>query len=486
MTRIQATDETRFNHSARLVVVFALAILALDIAQLAYRFTLPTEGWAHFDSDIVPNAQSIPMLQNIVGAPSPLQVGDALQSIAGLPIAQILNTGKVFTPPSGWEAGGRVSVTVLRDGQLLTFDIPIINWTFAAWWRNNLADLSRLVSWLTMLTLLGVGLFTFLNRPRNLAARFLFLFGLTGFILTLSGSLPDALGLYFNYPAILAKGMFSNVIFAYLLGPSLLGFALTFPQPKTFIQRHPGWLVVPYLVGTIPPIFLFTAPSLAGLGFPLTFAMILLTIAALVHTGLTVRDAMSRAQLRWAVGGVVVGLALFTLTYGTFLITGLLQEIVRVIAQLGLPVIGLSLAMAILRYRLFDIDLIIRRTLQYSVLSGLLGLTYFGLVIVLQNLLSVVNSQPSEFVTVLSTLAIAALFFPLRNRVQEFIDKRFYRKKYDAQKVLAEFAATCRDETDLDKLVARLVEVIDETLQPEKVSVWIKNDTKLKNDRADY
>jgi hypothetical protein len=132
------------------------------------------------------------------------------------------------------------------------------------------------------------------------------------------------------------------------------------------------------------------------------------------------------------------------------------------------------LAVAILRYRLFDIDIIVRRTLQYSVLSGLLGFTYFGLITILQGVFRSVSGQQSEISIVLSTLAIAALFFPLRNRVQEFIDKRFYRKKYDAQKVLAEFAATCRDETDLDKLTARLAEVIDETLQPEKVSLWIK------------
>jgi hypothetical protein len=149
--------------------------------------------------------------------------------------------------------------------------------------------------------------------------------------------------------------------------------------------------------------------------------------------------------------------------------------LLNVVGYLTLPV---TIGISILRYRLFDIDLLIRRTLQYSLLSGLLALTYFGSITVLQRLFFA--NQQSEISIVLSTLAIAALFFPLRNRVQEFIDKRFYRKKYDAQKVLAEFAATCRDETDLDKLTARLAEVIDETLQPEKVSVWIKDDTKQK------
>jgi uncharacterized membrane-anchored protein YjiN (DUF445 family) len=94
------------------------------------------------------------------------------------------------------------------------------------------------------------------------------------------------------------------------------------------------------------------------------------------------------------------------------------------------------------------------------------------------------TNQQSDISIVLSVLAIAAVFFPLRKRVQEFIDKRFYRKKYDAQKVLAEFAATCRNETDINKLVTRLAEGIDETLQPEKVSVWIK-DTKARAQRSE-
>ncbi|MEK7324856.1 MAG: hypothetical protein AAB217_06315, partial [Chloroflexota bacterium] len=135
----------------------------------------------------------------------------------------------------------------------------------------------------------------------------------------------------------------------------------------------------------------------------------------------------------------------------------------------------ISLAIAILRYRLFDIDLIIRRTLQYSLLSGLLALTYFGIVVVLESLFRSLTGQNSPVAIVLSTLAIAALFNPVRRRVQDFIDRRFYRKKYDAAKVIAEFAATCRDETDLDKLTARLVEVVDETMQPESVTLWLKD-----------
>jgi hypothetical protein len=143
-----------------------------------------------------------------------------------------------------------------------------------------------------------------------------------------------------------------------------------------------------------------------------------------------------------------------------------------VVASLGIPVIGLGLVMAVLRYRLFDIDIIIRRTTSYAILTGLLLLVYFGTVVILQRLLSPLTGE-SRVAVVLSTLIIAALFLPLRRRVQATIDQRFFRQKYDAEKVLNAFAATVRDETDLDALTAELARVIQETMQPEFVSVWL-------------
>ena len=139
---------------------------------------------------------------------------------------------------------------------------------------------------------------------------------------------------------------------------------------------------------------------------------------------------------------------------------------------LGLPVV---MGLAIFKYRLYDIDIVIRKTLLYAVLTGLLALVYFGVVIVLQSVFSrLAGVQQSTLAVVISTLAIAALFTPLRRRIQDAIDRRFFRKKYNAQQVLAQFAQTARDETDLDALLAELVRVVDETLQPEHVSVWLK------------
>jgi hypothetical protein len=129
-----------------------------------------------------------------------------------------------------------------------------------------------------------------------------------------------------------------------------------------------------------------------------------------------------------------------------------------------------------MRYRLWDVDLIMRRTLVYAILTGSLLLVYFGSVVVVQ---AVVNSltgqeQSSQLTIALSTLLIAALFNPLRRRVQAFIDRRFYRSNYDAAQSLALFALAARDEVDMDALSAKLVEVVEETMQPEEVTLWLK------------
>jgi hypothetical protein len=136
--------------------------------------------------------------------------------------------------------------------------------------------------------------------------------------------------------------------------------------------------------------------------------------------------------------------------------------------------IPIAVAMAILRYGLYDIDVIIRKTVQYGVVTAVLALVYFGTIILLQSLVGQATGEQSPIIIVLSTLLIAALFNPLRRRVQDAVDRRFYRKKYNAQQILAEFAQTARDETDMEALQTELLRVVQETMQPESLAVWIK------------
>jgi hypothetical protein len=142
---------------------------------------------------------------------------------------------------------------------------------------------------------------------------------------------------------------------------------------------------------------------------------------------------------------------------------------------------------AVLRYRLYDIDVIINRTLVYGSLTVILALVYFGGVAASQAIFRTLTGQGSTLAVVASTLAIAALFNPLRHRIQALIDRRFYRRKYDASKTLETFSAKLRDETDLDALNAELVGVVGETMRPAHISIWLHPDPDLrdKKQRAD-
>jgi hypothetical protein len=166
---------------------------------------------------------------------------------------------------------------------------------------------------------------------------------------------------------------------------------------------------------------------------------------------------------------------------GNSLLANLLEDAIT-LSFGGVPV---AIGIAILKYRLYDIDLIINRAVVYSSLTVMLALVYFGGVTVTQTLLQTFTGQDTfpQLAVVVSTLVIAALFNPLRRRVQSFIDRRFYRRKYDARKTLEGFSARLRDETDLDGVKAELVTAVRETMQPEHVSLWLRPGTPQKGER---
>jgi hypothetical protein len=183
---------------------------------------------------------------------------------------------------------------------------------------------------------------------------------------------------------------------------------------------------------------------------------------------------VERQQMKWLFLATVVFVAAYV---PVFLVADFdnATNVFNYLWMIAMLLIPAAIGIAILRYRLFDIDVIIRKTLAYAALSGLLALVYFGSVVLLQNIVGQAADEQSPLVIVVSTLLIAALFAPLRQRVQAFIDRRFYRQKYNAQQVLARFAQTARDEVELETLRSELVNVVQKTMQPAQITVWLRD-----------
>jgi len=189
-----------------------------------------------------------------------------------------------------------------------------------------------------------------------------------------------------------------------------------------------------------------------------------------------------RQQIKWFASAAALSLV-WLIVFSQASLRGLPGAIVALSSLLIIPSIPIATGIAILRYRLYDIDRIINRTLVYGSLTVMLALIYFGGVATTQAIFGALTGQEEQpqLAVVVSTLVIAALFMPLRRRIQAFIDRRFYRRKYDARKTLEAFSARLRDETDLDALNAELVGVVRETMQPAHVSMWLHPDPALED-----
>ena len=245
------------------------------------------------------------------------------------------------------------------------------------------------------------------------------------------------------------------------LGGFVVGYALNAGPLEDFPQ-----IVNPY--GIDSPVV--SVVGVAG-GLVVVGSMVASAVSVIVrarHAG-----RVERQQIKWLAygGAVVVGTSLVAGAIAIWSVT--VSILIINLALLGLPLIT---GIAIVRYRLYDIDIIINRTLVYGSLTATLIALYFGGIVVLQRVFVLLTGQQSTLAVVASTLLIAALFTPLRRRIQSFIDRRFYRRKYDAEKTLETFSLKLRDETDLEALNSELVGVVRETMQPAHVSLWLRSD----------
>jgi hypothetical protein len=206
------------------------------------------------------------------------------------------------------------------------------------------------------------------------------------------------------------------------------------------------------------------------------FALMFVAVASSLFVRLLRSRGIERQQIKWPAYTAAMAATGSILTYTIAEATGAqwIQWTGFVILIAAIVSFPLSVGIAIVRYRLYEIDLIINRTLVYGSLTATLVALYFGVIVVLQRIFVLLASQQSTLAVVASTLLIAALFTPLRRRIQSFIDRSFYRRKYDAARTLEGFSMKLRSETDLEALTDDLVGVVEETMQPTHVSLWLR------------
>jgi hypothetical protein len=473
MTKNPAQLNPRFDRGSWIVLLLALGYIASAIIVVSSVYRQPSDGWWY---DVNDDHGVRTALAPLVDDPGPLQPGDRLLAVEGIPLPESML--RPTPPPANWRVGATAHYTIQRAGQTMELDVPLTALSFSAYLRYY--RLSGNI-WLTNVLWYLIGFGVFFIRPRETAARLLLLF--TTYLNTINTIIlaGDSTTFFLFPPALFFSALLLNYLWVFMFA-MMIHFALSFPLQKWPLTRHPR-LALALLYGSAVlslALMLITGrPEFYDAGLSLLVTILVISLfATTAHNLWRVHDPVVRAQISWVALGIsspiivmlipnilvsYISPALDTSTFSNWFFN---------LVSLLLPI---SFGIAITRYRLFDIHLIIRRTLQYSMLTGVLGLVYFGNIVLLQRLFrSLTGNVDSPLIVVISTLIIAALFNPLRLHIQDFIDRRFYRQKYDAEQALVSFAASMRQEVDLDEISRSLLAIAVESMQPETVKLWLK------------
>ena len=281
-----------------------------------------------------------------------------------------------------------------------------------------------------------------------------------------------------QYPSV---EWFYNLLFA-LFDPLILLVIFIFPTGQFLNKLSLSVFIFIIFLWLLDKILVQNGIDIMGdVGTILFLAAFAFGIWSQIYRYRNISTAVEKQQTKWVLVGVT---SLLFCIAGWVLLVDIFPpstpQTLFLTNTVGIAVIFLfaylfpiTMIIAIMRYGLWGIDVIIRRTVQYAIVSAVLAIVYFGSITLIQGGLTAVTNTQSPLAIVLSTLLVAALFNPLRRRVQAFIDRRFYRQKYDAQQVLAQFAQTARDETDMAMLTAELVRVVQDTMQPSAAGLWL-------------
>ena len=466
------------GRKAPAVVLAAAAITLTTAAVFVFaHLRLPGDGTTiRFDSAPPPMGLQVDVWRPTAGG---LNSGDTVLAIDGRTLSDWL--AAIWRRPTS-PAVGTADYEILRNGQPLHVRQPLGPYSLAGALGDRwILEAAQVYLWV-------VSALVFALRPGHAGARALFLVS-SAFV---SSSTVYFLGLQasdLRLALLVGLWLWGSVALFGLAMAGMLHFSFVFPVGRSALDRRPWLLALVYAGPWAPYLFglAFAWPQTHGAAARLSLLLRnteLITVVyfplVLLGTLYTYRKAIAeteRRQLRWLVWGLYVAIApwvALNVIPGLLGLPALLPPIVYGILWSAVPA---AIAIAILRERLFDIDVIIRRTLIYSLLSVALALVYFASVVLLQNLFEVLNAERSSaLVTVLSTLAIAALFGPVRQRVQTVIDRQFYRRKYDAARLLSAFGAKLRDDAsaDLGHLSGELLAAVDESMQPQHATLWLR------------
>lgn len=453
-------------HTRKTIVWLAAALswILLCVILLAYRFTLPTDGWLAVEPDGF-NSHGFILRQNVMGLSSNLRPGDWVTEIQGVPIVN----GLYIAPErleNPWRAGGSVEYTIQREGQTISMQVPLGRWTIEqVLGATAFANAATIFTWFGLFVFLFASFYAFWRRPNLPAATalmflasFLFSIFLTMNILPLM--VADILDPVANFGGVTTI----LLTFSVLLPPALIRFGLTFPHTKPILHRQPWLGFLPYLVG-LGVIAAFTMRMYVAGWIWVCFSL-LITICLLIHNAFTMRDSISRGQMRWALGGTLFGFALFGLAFTPLFFKGSLLspmgQLLSALSNLGFPIMGIGLTVAILRYQLFDIDRIVNRVLVYFGMTVSVIVLY---VLVVGYLSYLFQSQGSLLISLIATGAVAVLFEPLRRGLQRGVNRLMYGERDEPYELLMRLGQQLETAHDSSSGLALTVETLAKALK---------------------
>lgn len=478
MREIQIPTGPHHSWKSMIKVAAALAWIVLCTVLLGYRFTLPTDGWLAVEPDGF-DSNGFIVRQNVLGLASNLQPGDWITEINKVPIVNGL-----YIAPAGletaWRAGGSVDYTVQRDGQTIYIQVPFGRWSVGQVVAATVfATPATVFTWFGLIVFLLVSYYAFWRRPELPAATALmflasFLFSIFLTMNILPAMVADVLDPVANLGVVITI----LLTFSVLLPPALICFGLTFPHRKPMLRNHPWVGFVPYVVGAGVIAAFVMRVYVAGwiwVGFSL-----LITIILLVHNGITMRDSISRGQMRWAVGGTLLGFALFGLAFTPLFFEGSslspMGQMFSALSNLGFPVMGIGLAVAVLRYQLFDIDRIVNRALVYFGLTLSIIVLY---VLVIGYLSYLFQSQGNFLISLAATGAVAVLFAPLHRSMQRGVNRLMYGERDEPYELLMRLGRQFETALNSSDGLALTVETVASALKLPYVALALSGEEML-------